>query len=273
VERERSPRIFEPGYYDRLLEIESRHWWSRGMRRAMAALLRPHVGNMGPLRVLDVGCGTGVLLEAARRWRLQAPPVGLDVAPEAIARAGARGAASLVRGDASTLPFRAHAFDLVLCVDAIQHLSPAAAGRVVVEIRRVLRPGGLVYLRTNSALGHAPLRGVDPERYRRYDVPSVVALVEASGLEVLRATYLNAIPGAWGALVERLRGSREAPAEGPALSIRPYCPWLTWLDRALGAVLFGEALLLGRLGLDLPFGHSTAAVARRRGLDPGSADS
>ncbi|MGH7570244.1 MAG: class I SAM-dependent methyltransferase [Gemmatimonadota bacterium] len=271
--RERSPRIFEPGYYDRLREIERRHWWSRGMRRAMAALLEPHLAKAGPLRVLDAGCGTGVHLESARRWRLAGPPVGLDIAPEAIEHAGTRGIASLVRGDASELPFRAGAFDLVLCVDTIQHLSPGAAGRVVAEIRRVLRPGGLVYLRTNSALGHAPLRGIDPERYRRYDVPSVVALVETAGLEVLRATYLNAVPGMWGALLERMRGPREAPPGGPALSIRPYPGWLTWLDRGLGAVLSGEALLLGRLGLDLPFGHSTATVARRPGLDPGSAGS
>ena len=271
--REPSPRIFEPAYYDRLREIEHRHWWSRGMRRAMAALLEPHVARAGSLRVLDVGCGTGVLLESVRRWPLAGRPVGLDIAPEAIAHAGPRDIAALVRGDGSELPFREGVFDLVLCVDTVQHLSPSAAGRVVAEIRRVLRPHGLVYLRTNSALGHAPLRGVDPELFRRYDIDSVVRLIESAGLVVLRATYLNALPGAWGALLERVRGPSEAPEGGPALSIRPYPRWLSWLDRGLGAVLSGEAFLLGRLGLDLPFGHSTAAVARRRGLDPGSVDS
>ena len=191
--REPSPRIFEPAYYDRLREIEHRHWWSRGMRRAMAALLEPHVARAGSLRVLDVGCGTGVLLESVRRWPLAGRPVGLDIAPEAIAHAGPRDIAALVRGDGSELPFREGVFDLVLCVDTVQHLSPSAAGRVVAEIRRVLRPHGLVYLRTNSALGHAPLRGVDPELFRRYDIDSVVRLIESAGLVVLRATYLNAL--------------------------------------------------------------------------------
>lgn len=271
--RERAPRIFEPGYYDRLRDIERRHWWSRGMRRGMVALLRTHVQRMGPLRALDLGCGTGVLLEAVRHWPLRKPTVGLDIAPEALAHVRARDLAALVRGDVSELPFRAAAFDLVLCVDTIQHLSPAAAGDVVAEIQRVLRPGGIAYLRTNSALGHAPLRGVDPERYRRYDVPSLVALAEGAGLEVLRATYLNAVPGAWAALGERLRGARESPPGGPALSIRPYPRWLTALDRVLGGVLSGEALLVGRFGMDLPFGHSTAAVLRRPGVDRGADDS
>lgn len=267
---ERSPRIFEPGYYDRLRRIERRHWWPRGMRRAMAALLRRPLAATVPLRVLDAGCGTGALLDFAGSWPLAGHPVGLDLAPEALAHAGGRGVGVLVRGDAAELPFRGGAFDLALSVDTLQHLTPADADRAVAELSRVLRPGGLAYLRTNSGCGRAPLRGVDPERYRRYDPAALAALVERAGLVVERITYLNALPGAWGSLVERFQGPRAAPARGPALSIRPYPGWLGWLDRLLEGVLAVEALVVGRVGLDLPFGHSIAVVARRPPLDPGS---
>lgn len=258
---ERPPGIFEPDYYARLHAIERSHWWSRGMRRAMDALLREPLEGAGPLRVLDVGCGTGVLLDHVRRRSLIGPPVGLDLSPEALRWARSRGAGSLARGDAAALPFRTGSFDLVLHVDTIQHLSPNGAGRAIAEAARVLRPVGVLYLRTNSRLGRAPLRGVDPERYRRYDAPSATALVRAAGLEVLRAGYLNALPGAWASLVERLRRPPESPPAGPALTIRPYPHGLGWLDRLLGAVLAVEAALVGG-GADLPFGHSTVVVAR-----------
>ena len=262
TEPRRAPRIFEPEYYRRLHDIEQRHWWSRGMRRAMTALLRRPLAAAGPLRVLDVGCGTGVLLDHVRRWPLAGPPVGLDLSLDALGWARARGAGALVLGDASALPFRSSAFDLVLHVDTIQHLSPADAERSLAEARRVLRPGGTLYLRTNSRLGHAPLVGVDPERYRRYDVATATALAERNGLELVRAGYLNALPGAWAALVERVRPPRASPETGPPLAIHPYRRGLGWLDRLLGLVLAGEAALIGR-GVDLPFGHSTVVMARR----------
>lgn len=262
----RPPRIFEPGYYDRLREIEERHWWSRGMRRAMDALLAGSLAGRGPLRVIDIGCGTGVLLEHARRWPLAGTPIGIDVSAEAVRHVRDRDAGRVVRGDAAVLPFRSGRFDLALSVDVVQHLSPEGAARSVAESARLLRPGGTLYLRTNARCGHRRLRGVDPERYRRYGRGELVELAGSAGLEVVRSTHLNALPGAWGSLIERLRRPRRDPPGGPPLTIRPPSRWRARLDRLLDAETAVEAWLL-QLGIDLPFGHSTALVARRPALD------
>lgn len=271
------PHIFERDYYQRLHDVEEQHGWAQGLRVAMDALLREPVQGMGPLRVLDIGCGTGYLLNYLQRYRLAGEPVGIDVSSHALEFCRGRGATALAEASALTTPFAGGSFDLIICIDTIQHLTPAGADRqALVEFARLLRPGGLLYLRTNSAKGHVPLTGVDPDQYRRYRLEEVESLLRGSGFAIERGTYVNAAPGAWGALREqwrawrsagaglgRSRRTQQAAAIGPGLAIRPYPPHLDWLNRVLYTVLAAEAWLLRQAGVSLPFGHSIACVARR----------
>ncbi len=260
-----APRIFDPAYYERIFGFEERHWWSRGMRRAMLGLLRGRLHAAGSLRLLDVGCGTGHLLGYLART-FSASPVGADASLYALQFCRQRGLMHLAAAGASELPFPASTFDLVLCVDTLQHVAPAGADRkAFAEFARLLVPGGVLYLRTNSAVGHRRLRGVDPDLYRRYRRRQLVELATAAGLDVERATYLNCLPSLWTILKELAdRRAGEAPASGPALAIELQSGIAGWLGEILYGLLLVEAWWVGWLGRDLPFGHSLALVARRR---------
>lgn len=93
-------------------------------------------------RVLDVGCGTGVLLE---RLTARGGAIGLDLSPDMLARAamrqrGRNARAALVCGDAQHLPFRDGAFESVVstfAINAVPDLETALA-----EMLRILQPGG-----------------------------------------------------------------------------------------------------------------------------------
>jgi ubiquinone/menaquinone biosynthesis C-methylase UbiE len=260
------PRIFERDYYQRLYETEEHHGWAQGMREAMVVLLRQPFAGDKPLRVLDIGCGTGYLLGYLQRHcPLAGQPVGIDVSSQALGFCRQRGAASLALASAAQIPFASTTFDLIVCIDTLQHLSPAGADRMALEeCARLLRPGGWLYLRTNSALGRVPLSGADPGQYRRYRLEIVASMLREVGLAVERATYLNAMPGAWAMLREYVRSRRRAVAPaGPGLQIGPHPRHLAWMNPLIHLVLSFEAWLVGGLGLNLPFGHSAAFVARR----------
>ena len=258
------PQIFEPDYYQRLYEIEEHHGWAQGLRDAMDALLQP-VMNGKRLRALDIGCGTGYLLEYLQRYPLDGAVVGIDISSHALQFCQQRGANDLAIASATQVPFPTASFDLIICIDTIQHLTPAGADLVAIkEFARLLRPGGLLYLRTNSALGHRPLEGADPNQYRRYRLTELKKMIDQADMHALRATYLNAIPGFWAMLREYTQIShRKVRAIGPGLSIQLHPPEKAWLNRAIYRTLAFEAWMIGKARFNLPFGHSTAVLARK----------
>lgn len=97
-------------------------------------------------RVLDVGTGTGILIQLLRRHRPRARLVGLDPAPamldEAHAKLGGDQMASLMIGSADELTLPSESFDAVVSNFALHHLEHSQKRLCAREVHRVLRPGG-----------------------------------------------------------------------------------------------------------------------------------
>jgi len=97
--------------------------------------------------VLDVATGTGRLpLALLRQLDFRGHIVGLDLSAQMLAQARRKivwfgDHVDLIRRGADILPFRDEAFDLVTCLEALEFLP---APRVIAEMVRVLRPGGLL---------------------------------------------------------------------------------------------------------------------------------
>lgn len=115
-----------------------RHLVGRFLRRVsdLAAAERPR-------SILEVGCGEGIVLAtlATRLPGVRLDGLELDETALEGARARCHGAA-LVRGDACALPFGADSFDLVVCLEVLEHLPEPA--RALRELRRVARAGCLL---------------------------------------------------------------------------------------------------------------------------------
>ncbi len=106
-------------------------------------------------RVLDVGCGTGVVTrQAAEAVGATGAVTGVDIAPEMIELAGTiptTGAPIEWRqGDAASLPFADGTFDVVLCQLSLMFIEDRAAA--MAEMHRVLAPGGRVLVTTPAAI-------------------------------------------------------------------------------------------------------------------------
>lgn len=115
------------------------------------AMLRS-VGLEAGWRVLDAGCGSGSLLPLTAE--LVGPTgsiVALDIAPENVSLVSERLATWNLPcpvepkvGSLTALPFPDGAFDAVWCGNVVQYFSDADLLVVLAELRRVVRPGGLV---------------------------------------------------------------------------------------------------------------------------------
>ncbi len=111
--------------------------------------------------VLDVACGEGY----GCQWmaRLAREVVGVDNSAEAISHASARYPAEnlcFLQGSAESLPIQGRSlFDIVTSFETIEHIDTATQGRLLQEIKRLLKPEGRLLIST-------------PNRYLYSDVPN-----------------------------------------------------------------------------------------------------
>jgi len=258
---EPAPHVFSEPYYARLAEIEEHHWWAIGMRGIQRRLLDQIAPGSRGWRVLDAGCGTGLTLTWVRRYTPD-EPTGVDRAVEGLRFCRSRGHGRLVQGDAMQLPFPAAHFDLALSCDVIQHLPrPQGDSHALREIARVLAPGGHLLLRTNSRCGYPD---EEPELdYHRYSLPEVRQKLEAAGLRVVKASYVNFVPALALTVLRRLRRQRPS-GHDPGIGARPQHQSAI-VQRVLGSMLACEGLVVSRTNASLPFGHTIVALAEKRG--------
>lgn len=146
-----------------VLETRGADAQQRNLRRAFLAGVPFPTGA----RVLEVGCGTGVLTRVLATWPDVASVVGVDLAPSLLERAGELVAGmphvTLRQADARALPFDDGAFDVVVFDSTLVHVPEPE--RAVGEAARVLGSGGVLaafegdYATTTVALSdHDPLQ-------------------------------------------------------------------------------------------------------------------
>jgi 2-polyprenyl-3-methyl-5-hydroxy-6-metoxy-1,4-benzoquinol methylase len=97
-------------------------------------------------RLLDVGCGSGALIELlASQVAFERTPVGIDLSRTMLGLSHPQGV-SLVEGSGVQLPFADESFDVVTCAHVAKHLDDASLLLMLAEIRRVLSFGGIAML-------------------------------------------------------------------------------------------------------------------------------
>lgn len=134
-------------FYDLIAD----QWWNQTAKIYALHHLNPprfqyfdrHISDWNGLTVLDVGCGGGFSCELlAMRGAIA---TGIDQSSNCIAKAQKHAAMRQLaiayqHGCAESLPYLDNSFDVVLCVDVLEHV--ANLQQTLWEIHRVLKPGG-----------------------------------------------------------------------------------------------------------------------------------
>ena len=116
--------------------------------RAILKRIKAECGDR-PIRVLDIGCGTGVFAAKIREAMPHAQVWGIDLVRGMLAKGADRWKRHAdgvlpVQADSERLPFAAGSFDIVTCANSFHHYPHQ--DRAVDEMRRVLKPGGRLML-------------------------------------------------------------------------------------------------------------------------------
>ena len=241
-----------------MLDVDEQHWWYRGRRQVIRAEL-DRLPLPSDARILDAGCGSGRTLEELVDYGTVA---GLELDPVAAEVARGRGCGEVQVGRVEELPWPADDFDLITCLDVIEHVPDDRAG--LRELRRVSKPGGWLVATVPAYQALWSYHDEANHHFRRYERATLRAAATDAGWRLDRITSFNTLLFAPVAAVRlaqrRLRRNAAGQDEqhfdlhlGPA-----------WLNNMLERPLRAEAGWL-RSGRTLPAGLSLLAVLQNAG--------
>lgn len=246
---ERAP--FPSDSYAELAAAEGENWWFKSRNRILISVLRGKVDHFKDY--LEVGCGTGFVLEGVRKAFPQACLRATEYYDEGLAFARKRiPDARFERMDAVQMREVAR-YDVIGAFDVIEHIEQDVV--VLQNLARAVRPGGSVVITVPQ---HMWLWSTVDEKachVRRYGRKE---LLEKIGLTDLKVQYVTSfvcllLPLMW---VARLRAkTSNYKSESELKMSRP-------LNFLLEMVMRVEFLLM-KMGIRLPAGGSLLVVARK----------
>lgn len=247
------PQEMQQHTYAIMDRVEDSHWWFVGRRAILESFLRDIVSKLkrsaDPIRILDVGCGTGANLEMLSQF---GAAEGVDVSDDALEFCRRKGL-SVQKGLAETLPYEDETFDVTTALDVVEHLDDDIAG--LKEMYRVTKTGGYSLIFVPAFMW---LWGVqdDISNHRiRYTKQQIVERLEQAGYKVERATYANFTffaPILGGRTLMKLTGIKPESENNITISA---------LNGFFGKIFSAERYILKNF--DFPFGVSIVITAKK----------
>lgn len=247
--------------YHQFLKLENTHWWFRGRRRILFHLLDKYIPAREDLKIMDVGCGYGGMLDGLSE---RGYVLGMEVDMGSARFCRERGFKGVCLGSGYRLPLLQDSVDVITLFDTIEHIDNDE--KVLGECVRALKPGGFIMVSVpayqflyadNDRMAH---------HKRRYTLSQLKRKVGRAGAEKVKGTYYNVILFPLILPVILLLKAKQAlrgplpPGEIGASNLSYRYPRL--VRAVLEFIFSSERHILSRISS--PFGHSIALIARKK---------
>jgi SAM-dependent methyltransferase len=230
--------------YDRMAELDERHWWYRARREILADLIRRRIKLPANARILEIGCGTGHNLMMLKQF---GKVDGVEIDPAARAIASSRLGHAVKDSPLPALAgIDARAYDLVAILDVLEHVEQDR--EALVSIAERLKPGGKILI---TVPAHPWMWSAHDEvnhHKRRYTRKSLSAVIAAAGLKVEMMSWFNSLLfplAATARAIGRVTGKSDSDDSMPPAFVNGILEKLFGIERyALGRVPFPPGVSL-----------------------------
>jgi|SRR3989344_2755453 len=173
--------------YQDMYDKEQTYWWHVRKRKLVLSLVRGLSYNKKDIKILDIGCGTGKMMEDASQF---GTVYGIDSSDESLRFCKKRGLTNVKKANIEdNLPFGKNAFDVILLLDVLEHTNQHE--KVLKNIYAILKKDGILimtvpayewlYSYWDRMLGHI----------RRYTIVGAKTVVRSAGFTVAKSSYFN----------------------------------------------------------------------------------
>ncbi|MFQ5786550.1 MAG: class I SAM-dependent methyltransferase [Thermodesulfobacteriota bacterium] len=246
--------------YDKLYEVEKKHWYHDACRKLVDIYLT-YIREELPydLNILDVGCGTGGMLGVLHKY---GNVTGLEVSRYAINLCKKKHPGiDLIQGSANDLKmlFKEETFDIIAFFNVLYHKNIENDFSILKDAYTILKPSGYIILyepafkclyRQNDRICH----GV-----RRYSRDDIRRMMDVAGFNLVANTYFNATSFFPVLMLKWTEGFKNINKEKEVVELK--LPAMI-VNLLLMKIMSFERLWI-RLFKKIPFGTSVLYVGRK----------
>ncbi|HHT9158607.1 MAG TPA: class I SAM-dependent methyltransferase [Candidatus Brocadiaceae bacterium] len=234
--------------------FEQFYWWFLGRRRILRNLIRKFFKGTRQSIALDVGCGTGIILNDLQEYAI---PVGIDPSKIALDFTKRRGHKNLFCGDVCRLPLKSETFDLIIIMGVLYHKGVESDEAAIRELYRVLKKGGVVIIDEAAYNYLQSKHNLAVGGIRRYTRSQLVNKCKKCNLEILKSSYWNVLMLPLYYLIVKLENHPFTKKKYSKLIKLP-----NFINNILKTYLYAEAFLLKYV--NFPIGPSIVVVAKKK---------
>jgi SAM-dependent methyltransferase len=237
--------------YRTFFNVQKQHWWFITRKTIVLDTINRHVKQTDNIKILDIGCGSGVMLNALEKI---GQTFGMDMADEAIAFSQEIFSGQVEKGLLPDhVPYAENFFDVITALDVIEHVEEDVESLVTLHSRLVA--GGKAVI-TVPAYQFLWSRFDElNEHKRRYTLTELDGKLKQSGFTVEKISYYNTLLFPVVYIVRLLNNALKRDGSS---DIDLPSPMLNFILRKI----FGVEKYLLRW-INLPFGVSILAVVSK----------
>lgn len=243
-------KSFEQLYH----KAETNQWWFSTRRSAIVKLLPKLCAG---LKVLDIGCAGGLLMQDLIKQNPGIEMHGIDMSEKAIALCHQRELHHARVADATQPPYPEHYFDVIIASDCLEHLQDDTTA--VKNWYKLLKPGGILLIFVPAFMQLWSEHDMVNHHFRRYSRTQLLHLCMQNNMRLIRSGYWNFllfIPALIVRVGKNLFGGIQTNPKADAIVNPP-----AWMNTALTLLLKAENKVLP-FG-SFPFGISTFCLVQK----------
>lgn len=239
--------------YYLMYKTEENHWWFKGKRKIIFSQLENYLKRK-ELKILDLGCGTGIITKNLKKY---GDVKATDIKLVALNLCKRRGINNLVQSSVTAIPFKSDSFDVVTMFDVLYHKGVNSDVKALREAFRVLKPGGMLVLTDSANMRLKSSHDIATHARERYTIKKLSSRLKISGFDILRISYYNSILFPFVFIVRKLKNMINKN-KVVVSDIKNTNPLLNYILYAIFSV---ESKLLKIF--NLPFGVSLFVIAKK----------
>jgi ubiquinone/menaquinone biosynthesis C-methylase UbiE len=239
--------------YEILFQAEQKHFWYQALHQNIINTLNELLRKQSGIKILDAGCGTGLLLQKLQQI---GSAFGFDISVHALEFCSQRRLENISRATVQHLPFETEIFDAVISADVLYHRNVPEDRKALLQFYRVLKPGGLLILNLPAFEFLRSRHDIAIHTERRYKKKQLEILLRSCGFKMNRCYYRNCLLFPFIALSRLLRrGSAETNPESDVI-LPP-----AFINDSLTKIMFADDWLAKKI--QFPAGVSIFCVATK----------